>query len=45
MTELPQTLPARITANRRVDGSAIRKLLGVTLRYPSYRTGIPASLS
>jgi nucleoside-diphosphate-sugar epimerase len=29
---------------RRVDGSAIRRLLGITLQYPSYRTGIPASL-
>jgi nucleoside-diphosphate-sugar epimerase len=37
--------PSRtLTANRRVDGSAIRRLLGVTLKYPSYRTGIPASL-
>jgi nucleoside-diphosphate-sugar epimerase len=31
-------------ADRRVDGSAIRKLLGITLRYPSYQVGIPASL-
>jgi nucleoside-diphosphate-sugar epimerase len=31
-------------ADRRVDGSAIRKLLGIQLRFPSYRTGIPASL-
>jgi nucleoside-diphosphate-sugar epimerase len=31
-------------SNRRVDGSAIRRLLGVGLLYPSYRTGIPASL-
>jgi len=30
-------------ANRRVDGSAVRRELGITLRYPSYRTGIPAS--
>jgi nucleoside-diphosphate-sugar epimerase len=35
----------RIFGDRRVDGSAIRKLLGITLRYPSYRTGIPASLT
>ena len=34
----------RTTSNRRVDGSAIRRALGVTLAYPSYRTGIPASL-
>jgi nucleoside-diphosphate-sugar epimerase len=32
-------------ANRRVDGSAIRRLLGVELRYPSYRVGIPAALA
>ena len=31
-------------ANRRVNGTAIRKLLGVSLRYPSYRVGVPASL-
>ena len=31
-------------SNRRVDGRAIRKLLGVGLRYPSFREGIPASL-
>jgi nucleoside-diphosphate-sugar epimerase len=31
-------------SDRRVGGRAIRKLLGVTLQYPSYRQGIPASL-
>jgi nucleoside-diphosphate-sugar epimerase len=31
-------------ANRRVNGAAIRRLLGVSLRYPSYRLGIPACL-
>jgi nucleoside-diphosphate-sugar epimerase len=36
--------PPRTTSNRRVDGSAIRHALGITLQYPSYRTGIPASL-
>ena len=36
--------PVRFSANRRVDGSAVRKLLGIRLRYPSYRTGIPASI-
>jgi nucleoside-diphosphate-sugar epimerase len=30
--------------NRRVDGSAIRRLLGITLQYPSYRSGIPAAI-
>jgi hypothetical protein len=28
-----------------VDGSAIRKALGITLQYPSYRIGIPAALA
>jgi nucleoside-diphosphate-sugar epimerase len=32
-------------ADRRVDGRAICKLLGISLRYPNYRVGIPASLS
>jgi nucleoside-diphosphate-sugar epimerase len=32
-------------ASRRVDGSAIRRILGIALRYPSYRTGIPAALA
>jgi nucleoside-diphosphate-sugar epimerase len=31
-------------ADRKVDGSAVRRLLGVELIYPSYREGIPASL-
>lgn len=31
-------------ANRRVDGSKIRETLGIELRYPSYRDGIPAAL-
>ncbi len=48
------SLPPEIAANelgetrrsdRRVDGSAILRALGVGLRYPSYRTGIPASLA
>jgi nucleoside-diphosphate-sugar epimerase len=29
---------------RRVDGRAIRRQLGITLKYASYRTGIPAAL-
>lgn len=36
--------PVRFSANRRVDGSAVRKILGIELRYPSYRTGIPAAV-
>ncbi len=35
----------RIFGDRKVDGSAIRNLLGVTLQYPSYRVGIPACLT
>src|SRR5262249_23580296 len=31
--------------DRQVDGSAIRRLLGITLTYPTYRIGIPASLA
>jgi hypothetical protein len=33
------------SSDRRVDGSAIRRLLGVMLAYPSYRVGIPASVT
>ena len=33
------------STSRRVDGSAIRRALGITLLYPSYRVGIPASIS
>jgi nucleoside-diphosphate-sugar epimerase len=40
----PGQLHSTRQANRRVDGRAVRQLLGVTLRYRSYRTGIPASL-
>ncbi len=36
--------PSRFSSNRRVDGTAIRNLLGLTLTYPSFRQGIPASL-
>lgn len=32
-------------ADRRVDGRAIRQELGITLQYPSFREGIPASLA
>ena len=35
--------PAR--SNRRVDGSAIRRALGVTLQYPTYREGYAAASS
>ena len=43
----PGTAPTHETlaGDRRVDGGAIRRLLGVTLQYPSYRVGIPAVLA
>jgi len=39
----PAAEPAT-SPGRRVDGSAIRERLGITLKYASYRTGIPAAL-
>jgi len=42
---LPPPRELRVHSNRRVDGSAIRRALGITLQYPSYRVGIPASLT
>ena len=36
--------PSRFSSNRQVDGSAIRRLLGISLEYPSYRQGVPAAL-
>jgi nucleoside-diphosphate-sugar epimerase len=47
---LPVSVPANTLsetrrADRRVDGSAIRRALGLTLKYPSYRIGIPACLA
>ena len=46
---MPPTVPREQAdetrrGDRRVDGSAIRRLLGVELRYPSYREGVPAAL-
>lgn len=41
----PELLDETLRNDRRVDGSAIRRLLGVELRYPSYREGIPACLA
>jgi hypothetical protein len=44
----PQTaLPGEDTrrANRRVDGRAIRRALGIELAFPSYRVGIPAAVA
>jgi nucleoside-diphosphate-sugar epimerase len=47
---MPPEVPAELLgetrrADRRVDGSAIRRLLGLTLQYPSYREVIPACLA
>ncbi len=47
LLDLPLPLDEHAKAystSRRVDGSAIRRALGITLRFPSYRVGIPASL-
>ncbi len=41
---VPASSQAKARATRRVDGSAIRRALGITLQYPSYRVGIPAAL-
>jgi nucleoside-diphosphate-sugar epimerase len=40
-SELAEGAPV---GGRRVDGNRIRQLLGVDLQFPSWRTGIPASL-
>jgi len=40
----PPVAEPATSPGRRVDGSAIRQRLGITLRYPTYRTGVPASL-
>lgn len=41
----PAQLHRTLRANRRVDGRAVFRAHGLTLRYPSYRTGIPACLA
>ncbi len=41
----PNELGETRRADRRVDGSAVRNLLGVKLRYPSYKVGFPACLA
>jgi nucleoside-diphosphate-sugar epimerase len=40
-----EELPSNRRADRRVDGRAVCKALGVVLQYPSYRSGIPASIT
>ena len=45
LSEMPDD-PSEITIpGRRVDGTAIRRKLGIGLTYPSWRTGIPASIA
>lgn len=48
-SKMPESSPAAQLhstrqANRRVDGTEVLKLLGLTLQFPSYRIGIPKSL-
>ena len=47
---LPPTVPdERLSStrrsDRRVDGGAVLDRLGIDLRYPTYREGIPASVA
>lgn len=47
---MPESAPAGAMdetrrADRRVDGSEVRRRLGVSLRYPSYKVGVPAALA
>lgn len=39
-----ETLHESLRSSRKVDGGAVRRLLGVELLYPTFREGIPASL-
>ncbi len=42
---IPQSeAPETLRSDRRVDGQAIRRVLGLRLAYPSYRQGVPAAL-
>ena len=48
--QMPPAVPDRELSetrrsDRRVDGSAVLSLLGLRLRYPTYREGIPASVA
>ncbi|MGA2716341.1 MAG: hypothetical protein ABSG41_24870 [Bryobacteraceae bacterium] len=45
MKEVPPSVSDSATVGRRVDGTEIREKLGIELTYPSWRTGIPASLA
>jgi nucleoside-diphosphate-sugar epimerase len=41
----PENPPRRRMAGRKVDGGKIREILSVDLKYPSWRTGMAASLT
>jgi nucleoside-diphosphate-sugar epimerase len=41
----PEAVDETLRADRRVDARAVFERLGVSLRYPSYREGIPAALA
>lgn len=41
----PASNSETLRANRRVDGSAIRRRLGISLQYASYREGVPACIA
>ena len=41
----PEDLPETLRGSRKVDGRAVRRILGVTLRHPDYRSGFPACLA
>lgn len=41
----PLNASETLRANRRVDGTGVRRRLGISLRYPSYREGVPASIN
>lgn len=41
----PAAMSETLRANRKVDGSAIRRKLSIRLRYPSYKEGVPASIA
>jgi nucleoside-diphosphate-sugar epimerase len=41
----PEELDETRRSDRRVDGRAVRRLLGLGLLYPSYRVGVPAALA
>jgi len=45
LPEIPTKAKEFVAAGRKVDGSAIRLLLGVPLAYPTWHSGVLASLA